>query len=473
MKNIRWSLVFSVISVVICVWAVLIVLYLFFTSNNIVPAQVHVYGKELSIDAQEKINNAIISNIENIYNRLIANIQISIALFSIFLIIFSIIFGMIYFSKIRDSEKLIKDIQDTPDMFFDQFYIKQYNENMIKLLSQNHVQRNDALNKLYTNTIISSNDYETLQDVFIKEFGYNTSIYFHQNINSIVSIMIKLDYSRTISFLIDILHKNKYDHMKHYHLLNYITSDPEDNTKTFIKNQLLNDTQMSNQIVSLLASNRLLNDYFSHILENCHGSTLQTALSMSYSDIWNIETDNFFEYITKREDIDIENLQLIISHKTVDIKEIISITLYFFYKNNEKFTSSINYLINSICENENAKEIFIQLSEEMKYQEILQVFFSKNEHLISYFSKYRDNCIFLRASSENKEKHVIFDIKEKELKISKDGKLVIDKNGVEYKIGQYCYSVFTGSMLPVKTGIIIDNTFVDIEELEKIKKEKS
>jgi hypothetical protein len=78
--------------------------------NVTVPMYIYVYGNELSAKVQEEINLSVNSNIEKIYNQLLSNVQFSIALFSCSLVVFTIIFGWLYFSKIRDAENLIKEI---------------------------------------------------------------------------------------------------------------------------------------------------------------------------------------------------------------------------------------------------------------------------------------------------------------------------------------------------------------------------
>jgi hypothetical protein len=89
--------------------------------NAIIPAHIYVYGNDLSVKVQEEINQSVASNIEKIYDQLLANVQLSIALFSCALVVFAIIFGWIYFSRIRDAENLIKEIQKTRICFSSNF----------------------------------------------------------------------------------------------------------------------------------------------------------------------------------------------------------------------------------------------------------------------------------------------------------------------------------------------------------------
>jgi hypothetical protein len=142
-----------------------------FNENKINPARILVFDNELSLKVQDEINNAISENIENIYNRLLSNIQFSIALFSAALVFFAIIFGFIYFSKIKDAEVLIKEIQKTPDLFFEHFYRVQFNESLSDLFSKDNIKRNDAINKLSFNPKINEKDYELLQEILINVYS--------------------------------------------------------------------------------------------------------------------------------------------------------------------------------------------------------------------------------------------------------------------------------------------------------------
>jgi hypothetical protein len=67
--------------------------------------------------------------------------------------------------------------------------------------------------------------------------------------------------------------------------------------------------------------------------------------------------------------------------------------------------------------------------------------------------------------SENKRKESSVVIKELALRLSDDGVAVIDKNGVKHEINQYSRSVI-GPMFPVMSGVMIDGTFIDINELK-------
>jgi len=58
-------------------------------------------------------------------------------------------------------------------------------------------------------------------------------------------------------------------------------------------------------------------------------------------------------------------------------------------------------------------------------------------------------------------------IKEKELCLNEDGSVVTDKDGVKYYVQQYSRSFPVPIWSPVRTGILIDRAFIDIDELKR------
>jgi hypothetical protein len=265
--------------------------------NAIIPAHIYVYGNDLSIKVQEEINQSVASNIEKIYNQLLANVQLSIALFSCALVIFAIIFGWIYFSRIRDAENLIKEVQKTPDLFFKQFYREQYNKNISNMFSSNYVKRSEAIKNLTFNPELNIEDYDVLQEILLNELDYPTNVYFYSNISTVIGVLIKIDYSRTLLLLRNILQEKKYDPLKFNNLLTYIIADNSSETKDFIQSKLSTDSNMGTQIISMLLSNDLINDYSEYILEKCDGTVLQTIILHSNTEMWHIKIEEFYKHL--------------------------------------------------------------------------------------------------------------------------------------------------------------------------------
>jgi hypothetical protein len=151
---------------------------------------------------------------------------------------------------------------------------------------------------------------------------------------------------------------------------------------------------MGSQLVLALLNNGVLNDYMGYILEKCQGSILLTAISFSGLEIWHIKTDGFYEHLTKRKDIDANCLYTIAALKTINIKERISMVLYYYTSNTEKFEQALNSFISMISSDESAKNDFLTIVNQVGQQELLQKFFDKNKYLKSYFINFSDNDVF-------------------------------------------------------------------------------
>jgi len=473
LKNILYKFLFVITSItfsIIIAFTVIFLIVPILKNKEIIPVNVYIFGSELSVKVQEEINSAISTSTENIYNRLLANIQFSIALFSAALVIFAIVFGVIYFSKIRDAENLIREIQQTPSLFFKQFYREQFDKNLSSLFSPDHIKRNDAINKLSFNPEINENDYNLLQEVLYNEFGYNLHAYFHLNISILTNILLNINYKMTIYLLCKILQEQKYDQLKHNSILTHIITDNSPETVAYIKDQLLSNNEMSTNLVPMLANWGVVNEYIDFILEKGSVSSLQLVINMSYSNIWHIKIDNFFSLILLRDDIDNQILQSIISNKLFSAKDKIALVLHFYSKNPQKFDMSLNNLVSTISSDENAKRDFLVIAAKDEYKELVKNYFVKNDYQKSYFANFQDNFICNQDLEETKTKNPSDVIKENELCLSEDGSFVTDKNGIKYDVKQYSHSFPIPIWRPVQTGIMIDRYFIDIDELKKNQK---
>jgi hypothetical protein len=229
---------------------------------------------------------------------------------------------------------------------------------------------------------------------------------------------------------------------------------------------LIGNDGLGTNLVSLLASCGRLNNYIGFILERGNASTLQMAINMLYSNILNIKTNNFFNYILSRNDIDNQSLHGIISSKSFEAKEKIALVLHFYSKDTQKFALPLNNLVSTISSDENAKKEFLILAEKDEYKELVKEYFIKNEHQIPFFANFRDNFIIKLDSNKPEIKTPSVVIKENGLYLSDDGSFIIDKDGLKYTVKLYSRSVF-GPMFPVKSGVMVNGTFIDIEEFKK------
>jgi hypothetical protein len=433
--------------------------------NAIIPAHVYVYGNDLSVKVQEEINQSVASNIEKIYNQLLANVQLSIALFSCALVVFAIIFGWIYFSRIRDAENLIKEIQKTPDLFFKQFYREQYNKTIANMFSSNYVKRSEAIKNLAFNPELNMEDYDVLQGVLLKELEYSASVYFYNNVYTITGVLIKLDYSRTLSLLQGLLRNNNYTPNKVLQFLAYIISDDSSETKCFIQSELLADSYIGNQIMSMLLANGLINDYSDYILEECYGTVLQTMIFYSNNAYCYIRAETFYEHLIKREDIDVYILNMVLNVFGMDITQKIKLVLHFYKGNQKKFDPAVITLINIIDINKDDKAIsdLLNIAKETNCEVEINQFINRNNYYKSSFPGFFTNNI--RNDDANDVRSPIAMIQNLGLYRNAEG-VVIDAKEKKYDVKNYASSDF-GPWLEVKAGIIIEGVFIDINQIKQ------
>ncbi|MDR0370550.1 MAG: hypothetical protein LBH80_01665 [Prevotellaceae bacterium] len=455
-------IVTSVTSAIVIACSIIFFISPVVKENVVIPAHIYVYGNDLSAKVQEEINQSVASNIEKLYNQLLANIQLSIALFSCALVVFAIIFGWIYFSRIRDAENLIKEIQKTPDLFFKQFYREQYNKNISNMFSSNYVKRSEAIKNLTFNPEVGKEDYDVLQEVLLNELDYPANVYFYNNISAIIGVLIKIDHSRTLLLLRNILQEKEYDPLKFNNFLTYIIADNSSETRDFIQSKLSADSNMGTQIISMLLSNGLINDYSEYILEKCDGAVLQAIILHSDTKMWHIKTEKFYEHLIKRNDVDVQNLEFIVRNTKMSVMEKIRLVLCFYRKNQEEYDSALNTLINTISHDDKAKDDLLDIAKETDCEPEIKQFFNKNNQYKALFPNFFiDNLENAKKEARNPT-DIIHDLG---LYRNTEG-VVIDAKGKKYDAKNYAPSFF-GPWLEVQTGIMIGGVFISLNQITK------
>ena len=230
---------------------------------------------------------------------------------------------------------------------------------------------------------------------------------------------------------------------------------------------LLKDNEMGTHILSALLNNKVLNDFIGFIFENCNDSILNLALGYTYADALNIRTDNFYDHLLKREDISTQNLNGIISHTKIDTLSKISLALFFYCRNTEKYESSIRNLIFSIRDDEKAKSDFFEIINKPEYYQIIEDFFANNNSEKRHFTNFRDNEIFKKpVKGTGIQSSTI--IEGKNLYLNNDATKIIDKNGNIYEVVPHSRnSIIPFSITPILYGAMIDGTFINVSELKK------
>lgn len=389
MKNKLLSFLCQVLIISFAIISVLVVViysYDRICNKSVNQILITLFGNSDSNRIQQELNESITKIVEEQYERTINKLEFSITLFSSALSIFTIIFGLFYFSRIRETEKVIEEIQKTPDIFFKKFYKEQFKNNISTLFSENNIKRYNAIQSLVFNNEINIEDYDVIKTAFLKEFDYKRNTFFWNNISIIINTLIKIDNSRTIQLLRNLLVDKKYDFSKKATLISYIIFDETDETKEFIKNILLNDQQISQQLVGPMLTTGVMNEYLDYIIAECSGIVLQTVLGSMMSNYWHINTNDIAKkFIQRTKDIEPNILRSLINIESITNKDKASIILTSYLKNETEKEEVLDYYLNTIQNDDKLKIEFFEIAKKLDIENKLKVYFVKNKYIYEFF----------------------------------------------------------------------------------------
>ncbi|GHV74636.1 hypothetical protein AGMMS49940_19380 [Spirochaetia bacterium] len=432
------------------------------TVGNIIPANIYVWGEESAIKIEKEVNDTITTNMEKLYEKSISKLDTSITLFSCALVIFAIVFGFFSLSKINEAQKLLEEIEETPDIVFKRYYKDVYTKSIPDFFSEDMIKRSEAIKHIANNPAIDVDDYDILKKVLLQEFSRSQNVYFYGNTSTIINTLLLLNYKKTIELLRNHFDNSEYD-MKFYTLLQYIVADNSNETKQFIEKKLINDPKLGQQLLSLLMSNGVVTQYSEIIIEKCPAMFLSQILNDTISDMYHFKIDKVFETLMKRDSFDEQTMNFIIyNDKNLSIENKIELTVSFYIKDKTNLEQSLERLINVIQDDDNAKQFFVNLVKEKNYMDDIKLFFSAQQHLKDYFKN--NNDIFDTIDGKKESNADI--IAATGLTIDSDGK-ILDKNGKEYTPKPFSYSVFTGGLLEVISCITIEGKTIPVSEIKQ------
>lgn len=350
--------------------------------NKYIPIEIYTYDTN-SNNYIKIINESIEENINKMYDRHISHLNVSITLFSVWLGIFSIIFGTFYILKINDIQKEINNIKNLPEEVFKKFYKEKLKDDITNLLSKNNIKRNIAIKGLSNNTEITEKDFNLLEEVFNKEINSKNYVFYHNNTQIILSILINLDIKRTIELIITTLEENEFDIIKFNNLITFLFLDKEnDLVKEYIKKSLTSeDINLSNSILLNLVNNDIIDEYIIFILENCSETVIIYIIGYMYS--YKLVIKDFTKLLLKYR-INIKNENTIIS--TISGSNVISnidkaeFLLTVYYMNKDKNENWIYNYLYSISGNIEFKNEFKNIYYEK---------FADKLSLDDFFRKYK------------------------------------------------------------------------------------
>jgi hypothetical protein len=454
----------SVLFALVCIAAsVLVTIFIIQHFQYARANEISIVTTAQTADVQNEVSQTIQENSTKLYDQTVSRMDFALTLFSCGIGVFTIIFGLFYFTKIKDMEDLI---DDKPDTFFKSIYKRQYDTAILDIFASDNIKRYEAIKNISNNPDVNNNIFDTLKNVLQKEFDYPRNAFFNQNISNLVCLMIKLDKQRTVQFLISYLIETKFDLFRSSIFLQYIVVDESPEARSFIENKLQSDKDMGSQIVSYLAINKIIDEYSEFIIVKCDGIVLQQIISSLSNNVWHIRTDNFMEYLNKREIMDAQTMNQIINSSALSNVDILRLLLKHYKKDKIALEQSLNVFISKISVDEEEKKSFVSTIEESGCLDDIREFFSRQQYLRTYFKDYA----ILNSNTDNNANGEQVDIKnlvsDFGLHLTDEGKIV-DKNGTEY-VSQNCsMSIFTGAYMPVVPCVQINGKTIPVSEISK------
>jgi hypothetical protein len=457
-----FSSIFGVVIVLIISVVVSIIVWGNFIDNTL-SSVIGTSQNDISENRGQMFNDTIQSISDRLYDKTISRIDFAITLFSCGLVLFTIVFGFFYFSKIKEAESLIKSVQNTPDLFFKQFYQEQFNKAIRDVFSTNNIARHEAINSLAYNPEISASDYGVLETAVNLEFKYDRNAFYYSNINTLFNLLMKIDDKKAIRTLLGILSDKYIETSRTMGLLQYIIVDNSLEAKNFIEGKLLNDNIIGPQIISQLVTNNLLDEYSEYILTTCPSNIVQTVFSMSTSNYWKIKTDRFFEYLMCRKEADNQIINMISQSSIMNTREKSEIILKFYSKDKVSLEQALDSFIHTINSNTQAKREFIDLANKAGLIADIDAYLEKNKYIQNYFKDIYTPSDTNKHIGENDSINNSSIIKEHGLKFNA-GKIT-DKDGNEYVAEDYSYSPMFGRLIKVVSCVEIDKKIIPVSEI--------
>jgi hypothetical protein len=427
------------------------------------PVYIFTQESSKSEKISNDINKNIQENVERIFERTLSKFNMSIMIFSTALGIFSLIFGLFYFFKIRESEKLMNEIQYRTDEFFRRHYREQYTNSITDLHSENNIKRYNALKLIATNPEITANDFDVIKNSLVREFEYKRNIFVYSNINTIINILIAIDSRKTIQILVDLLASKDYDHLKMYPILQYIVVDEDEKTKDYIKTSIKENTIIGEQLVTALMQYGLIDEYSEFILEHGSENTLQQLIVMAGSDARKVNIS--LDAIRKRGNVSGNIINRIIYNKIFPLQERVSVLLHFYSKSQDKsIESCVGAFIGTINADEEAKKIFLNLIKDQHLEKRIFDFLKNNRYYLDSFKNILPESEYNALSQTTvKDDDITHLLEKNEVRMDASGK-IFDKNGKEYIPEKYTPTMF-GWKKPIPC-IEIDGKLIEVTKIE-------
>ena len=171
--------------------------------------------------------------------------------------------------------------------------------------------------------------------------------------------------------------------MKMNSFLTYLVFDEDNRTKDFIKEILLKEGIMSQQIFSIILSNGILNDYLEFVITTCASTLVVQVILNCATNYWSIDSTNIGKYLLGRKIFDDQLLYQISSSTVINVEEKSEIILRE-YVNDKSKEPSLSSLLQSLKDNEESRQIFKKTVDKLSINQDVKEFLDKNHQFQIY-----------------------------------------------------------------------------------------
>ena len=223
-----------------------------------------------------------------------------------------------------------------------------------------------------------------MEEVFNKEINSKNYVFYYNNIQIILPILINLDIKRTIKLIITTLEENEFDILKFNNLITFLFLDKEnDLVKEYIKKSLTSgDINLYNSILLNIVNNDIIDEYIIFILENSSETAINYVIGYMYS--YKLVIKDFTKLLLKhRKNIENESniITSIFSGNFINNIDKSEFLLNVYYKNKDKNDNSLyRYLSDINCNIEFRNE----------FKNIYHKNFINKLSLDEFFEKYKN-----------------------------------------------------------------------------------
>jgi hypothetical protein len=387
MKKTLEQIARALVIILMASFALFMTAYLIYNTFFQQSPGIHIYvvDRVQATNGLPEVQKSLVDVIERSFDKNNLMIQTTVTIFGCCLAIFTVIFGLFYFSRLREAEGIVDKIKNTPEIFVSEFYKTQFRDNLSNLFSEDNIVRTNEINRVSNNSELSSSDFEIFKNVLQRECDYKKNNYFYSNITILVNILMRLDYERTIEFLLEILGNDTISFIKKNTLYGYVVVSDVQKAREYILEKIENDTTVGPNLVGQMLSVGIINDYIEPIVSRGTENVIQMISGNLMNNIWNIDQTKFLDALNQRNVISPNLQNQLVFTRHIDRERIARIILKQYKDDQTANVQAFTLYVSNIVGSPEEREIFAKSVSDLNMKGIVDFFFSINQHFIPPF----------------------------------------------------------------------------------------